>query len=113
MKCKFVLFIYLYMNCWLSPNLPVMSKVFDYLQVEDVQRWRMASHVRASETDAHARRPWADYVNRRGSVSACGVCRRLRRCLALTTCVSCGGRMCAEDCSALTDWGAVFCSMCI
>jgi len=115
MKCKIELFFFfeLYMNGWFSAGLPVMSTVFDYLQVEDIQRWRMASHVRASETDSHARRPWTDYVKRRGSVSVCGVCKRRRRSVALTDCISCGVAMCARDCSALTNWGVVFCTGCI
>jgi hypothetical protein len=101
------------MNTYFSEDEPLLLSVFSYLSLNDIQRWRLTSHVRTEETNLHVRpETWDQHVCRTKMVLRCGYCRCLRSKNALVHCVGCGEAICAEKCTALHTF-EVYCLSCI
>lgn len=101
------------MNEYFSAEVPLMSCVFSYLSVNDIQKWRMTSHVRIEETELHASPlTWKQHICKRKPVLQCEYCHCLRSKFAITYCRECSRAICAEKCTTLYVQG-VYCLECI
>jgi len=78
------------MNSWLSDKRPLLSLVFNYLELHDVQRWRLAGTVATTYADAHiSPQTWRDVIYTHTSIGQCPICPQIHQRSKMFRCNTC------------------------
>jgi hypothetical protein len=92
------------MDEWFDTRVPLMAKVFTYLEVKHIQQFQ--NSIKTQEYTAAFAYPltWKEYVNKHSAAWPCNICNTLRGQRQCLICNQCGNIMCT-DCT-------VCCSLC-
>jgi len=101
------------MESWVAAETSVMSLVFDYLTVHDVQRWRWTSSVRAEDTRVLFRTSWSEYVCSKVQAHSCGNCFRTRGRRFVEHCGCCERIVCHRHLANCEVCGTTGCEECV
>lgn len=78
------------MNTWLSDKRPLLSLVFNYLELHDIQRWRLAGTDAIEYSDAHITpQKWQDIVHAHPSIDQCPICPQIHQRRNMFHCITC------------------------
>ena len=97
---------YVGMNVWLSDFRPVLSLVFDYLELPDLQKWRIAGKFAEQYSDASLTpKQWRDIVEAAPSNTRCTTCAARHMIKKMFQCPTCRNYACGLH--------VVACQMCL
>ena len=113
------------MNTWLSDQKPLLSLIFNYLDIYDLQKWRNTSKTSIYYSDASIfPKRWLEYVlYNQKRLRICPDCNYIRHIKNMFLCPSCRKMTCGlhvvacgmclfetcEQCAASTDCNQCLC----
>ena len=101
------------METWLSDKRPLLSLVFTYLELHDVQRWRLAGTFGCEYSDAHVSpQKWRDIVRTHPSIVQCPICPQVRQLSKMFHCTTCCLLTCGSHVMSCNTCMADMCNVC-
>ena len=94
------------MNTWLSDFRPLLSLVFDYLELSDLQNWRFAGKFATQYSDASFKpKRWQAIIDESPAITTCITCHSKHMIKKMFYCPSCRKYACGLH--------VVACQMCL
>jgi ribosomal protein L37AE/L43A len=94
------------MDAWLSECRPVLSLVFDYLELSDLQKWRIAGKFAEQYSDASLKpKQWQEIVETCPAIDRCSTCHSRHMIKKMFGCPTCRKYACGLH--------VVACQMCL
>ena len=101
------------MDTWLSDKRPLLSLVLDYLELQDVQRWRLAGTFAKQHSDACITpNNWQQIVRSHPSIVKCPICPQLHRRHYMFPCPICQLFTCGSHVMTCNTCMVDICSVC-